>query len=208
MGFQQVGWSWLWAAAGIVVVLVATLGFAVRLVLGVRASAPGLTLPVVLYIVVLSVMVVAASATGQPTAVAGAFLFYCADALAELEPVPGADAVRARHDRRRVPPRPESSRSSPSPDRRPANPPTRRDPSRAPGQPARPDPGISAGRPRALRYPVPMRAVLLLDRAALSRSGGRSSDRRPPRRGDPSCARGFPFPDPGFPDPRTVRVAR
>lgn len=82
VGFQQVGWSWLWAAAGIVVVLVATLGFAVRLVLGVRASAPALTLPVVLYIVVLSVMVVAASATGQPTAVAGAFLFYCADALA------------------------------------------------------------------------------------------------------------------------------
>ncbi|WTW94724.1 lysoplasmalogenase [Streptomycetaceae bacterium NBC_01309] len=82
VGFQQVGWSWLWAAAGIVVVLVATLGYAVRLVLGVRASRPMLTLPVVLYIGVLSVMVVAASATGQPTAVAGAFLFYCADALA------------------------------------------------------------------------------------------------------------------------------
>jgi uncharacterized membrane protein YhhN len=82
VGFQQVGWSWFWAAAGIVVVLVATLGFAVRLVLGVRAADPPLTLPVVVYIGVLSVMVVAASATGQPTAVAGAFLFYCADALA------------------------------------------------------------------------------------------------------------------------------
>ncbi|MGW0660873.1 lysoplasmalogenase family protein [Streptodolium elevatio] len=82
VGFQQVGWSWLWAAAGIVVVLVATLGYAVRLVLGVRASRPMLTLPVVIYIGVLSVMVVAASATGRPTAVAGAFLFYCSDALA------------------------------------------------------------------------------------------------------------------------------
>ncbi|NUU25092.1 MAG: lysoplasmalogenase [Streptomycetaceae bacterium] len=81
-GFQQVGWSWLWAAAGIVVVLVAALGYAVRLVLGVRAAQPALTVPVVLYVGVLSVLVVAASATGQPTAVAGAFLFYCADALA------------------------------------------------------------------------------------------------------------------------------
>ncbi|MCF2530652.1 lysoplasmalogenase [Yinghuangia soli] len=81
VGFQQVGWSWLWAAAGIVVVLVATLGFAVHLVLGVRATEPRLTFPVVAYIGVLSLMVVAASATGQPTAVAGAFLFYCADAL-------------------------------------------------------------------------------------------------------------------------------
>jgi uncharacterized membrane protein YhhN len=82
VGFQQVGWSWLWAAAGIVVVLVAALGYAVRLVLGVRAAQPMLTVPVMLYVGVLSVMVVAASATGQPTAVAGAFLFYCADALA------------------------------------------------------------------------------------------------------------------------------
>lgn len=81
VGFQQVGWSWFWAAAGIVVVLAATLGYAVRLVFGVRATRPMLTLPVVLYIGVLSVMVVAACATGRPTAVAGAFLFYCADAL-------------------------------------------------------------------------------------------------------------------------------
>lgn len=82
VGFQQVGWSWLWAAAGIVVVLVATLGYAVRLVLSVRAKEPALTPTVVAYTGVLSLMVVAASATGQPTAVAGAFLYYCSDALA------------------------------------------------------------------------------------------------------------------------------
>lgn len=81
VGFQQVGWSWLWATAGIVVVLVATLGWAVRLVLAVRETRPPLTVPVVAYIGVLSLMVVAASATGQPTAVAGAFLFYCSDTL-------------------------------------------------------------------------------------------------------------------------------
>ncbi|HSA52278.1 MAG TPA: lysoplasmalogenase [Yinghuangia sp.] len=82
VGFQQVGWSWLWAAAGIVAVLVVTLGYAVRLLLSVRAKDPALTLPVVAYTGALSLMVVAASATGQPTAVAGAFLFYCSDALA------------------------------------------------------------------------------------------------------------------------------
>lgn len=81
VGFQQVGWSWLWAAAGIVVVLVATLAYAVRLVLSVRAKEPALTLTVVAYTGVLSLMVVAASATGRPTAVAGAFLYYCSDAL-------------------------------------------------------------------------------------------------------------------------------
>ncbi|UGQ09821.1 lysoplasmalogenase [Yinghuangia sp. ASG 101] len=81
VGFQQVGWSWLWAAAGIVVVLVATLGYAVRLVLSVRAKEPALTPTVVAYTGVLSLMVVAASATGRPTAVAGAFLFSCSDAL-------------------------------------------------------------------------------------------------------------------------------
>lgn len=82
VGFQQVGWSWLWAAAGIVVALAATLGYAVRLVLSVRAKEPALTLPVVAYTGVLSLMVVAASATGRPTAVAGAFLYACSDVLA------------------------------------------------------------------------------------------------------------------------------
>ncbi|MDI2127436.1 lysoplasmalogenase [Yinghuangia seranimata] len=99
VGFQQVGWSWLWAAAGIVVVLVAALAYAVRLVLGARAAEPALTVPVVLYVGVLSVMVVAASATGQPTAVAGAFLYYCADAVAGWnrfrEPTPYARATIA-----------------------------------------------------------------------------------------------------------------
>lgn len=79
--FQQAGFSWLWAAAGIVVVLVAAARYGVRLVLGVRAAEPALTVPVTAYVGVLSVMVVAAAATGRPAAVAGAFLFYVSDAL-------------------------------------------------------------------------------------------------------------------------------
>lgn len=79
--FQRMGWSWLWAAAGIVVVLFAAAAYAVRLVTAVRETAPMYTGPIVAYIGVLSLMVVAAAATGRPSAVAGAFLFYASDTL-------------------------------------------------------------------------------------------------------------------------------
>ncbi|WP_424636292.1 lysoplasmalogenase family protein [Embleya sp. AB8] len=81
-GFQRMGWSWLWAAAGIVVVLFAAGAYAVRLVTGARETAPAYTGMVLVYVGVVSVMVVAAAATGRPSAVAGAFLFYVSDTLA------------------------------------------------------------------------------------------------------------------------------
>ncbi|MEU0931846.1 MULTISPECIES: lysoplasmalogenase family protein [unclassified Embleya] len=80
-GFQRMGWSWLWAAAGIVVVLFAAGAYAVRLVTGARESAPTYIGMVLLYVGVVSLMVVAAAATGRPSAVAGAFLFYVSDTL-------------------------------------------------------------------------------------------------------------------------------
>jgi len=79
--FQRMGWSWLWAAAGIVVVLFAAAAYAVRLLMAARETAPMYTGPIVAYIGVLSLMVVAAAATGRPSAVAGAFLFYASDTL-------------------------------------------------------------------------------------------------------------------------------
>lgn len=80
-GFQRMGWSWLWASAGIVVVLFAAGAYAVRLVTGARETAPTYIGMVLLYIGVVSLMVVAAAATGRPSAVAGAFLFYVSDTL-------------------------------------------------------------------------------------------------------------------------------
>nr|WP_237534263.1 lysoplasmalogenase [Streptomyces sp. SID3343] len=81
VGFQRMGWSWLWAAAGIVVVLLAAGAYAAHVVTGVRATSPLYTGTVVLYVGVVSLMVVAAAGTGRPTAVAGAFLFYASDTL-------------------------------------------------------------------------------------------------------------------------------
>ena len=47
----------------------------------VRVGRPGLVLPVVAYLVVISTMVVAAFATGRPFAMIGAILFYASDAI-------------------------------------------------------------------------------------------------------------------------------
>ena len=47
----------------------------------VRVGRPGLVLPVVAYLVVISTMVVAACATGRPFAMIGAILFYASDAI-------------------------------------------------------------------------------------------------------------------------------
>jgi uncharacterized membrane protein YhhN len=47
----------------------------------VRVGRPSLIVPVVAYLAVISTMVVAASATGRPLAMAGATLFYASDAI-------------------------------------------------------------------------------------------------------------------------------
>jgi uncharacterized membrane protein YhhN len=47
----------------------------------VRVGRPGLILPIVAYLVVISTMVVVACATGRPSAMIGAFLFYASDAI-------------------------------------------------------------------------------------------------------------------------------
>jgi uncharacterized membrane protein YhhN len=52
-----------------------------QVVAGVRASEPKLTMPVTVYMGVISVMVVSAFATARPIAIAGALLFYASDAL-------------------------------------------------------------------------------------------------------------------------------
>jgi uncharacterized membrane protein YhhN len=70
-----------WVAGAVVVaVALATLG---RRVLGAVRSGdePGLTPPVAAYMVVISAMLAAACATGDPRAVAGAALFYGSDSL-------------------------------------------------------------------------------------------------------------------------------
>jgi len=52
-----------------------------RIFKAVRHGHPGLLAPVAAYMVVISAMVVAAFATGQPLAMAGATLFYASDAM-------------------------------------------------------------------------------------------------------------------------------
>lgn len=60
----------------------AVLGLVGRRIVGaVRFGRPGLLWPIVAYMAVISVMVLAASATGRPTAFAGAILFYASDAI-------------------------------------------------------------------------------------------------------------------------------
>lgn len=66
------------AAGGVAVVAVA---LGIRVVRAARAHDRRLTLPVALYIVVISAMVTSALATGRSWAAAGALLFYTSDAL-------------------------------------------------------------------------------------------------------------------------------
>lgn len=73
-----------WLALGAAAVAVAVAGIGPPLVRGVRRTAPDLVVPVVAYVVVISVMVAAALGTGDGVAAAGAVLFYASDALIGL----------------------------------------------------------------------------------------------------------------------------
>jgi uncharacterized membrane protein YhhN len=84
-----VGFGVIVATAGLVVggIVLGLLVVGTMLVLAgrpivraVRVGRPGLVVPVVGYLVVISTMVVIAAATGRPLAIAGAVLFYASDA--------------------------------------------------------------------------------------------------------------------------------
>lgn len=80
VGMVVDGPSALWALVGLVVVG-ATAGAVVpRLVAGVRRTDPSLLGPVVAYMVVISLMVVAAFGRSVPAGIVGALLFYASDA--------------------------------------------------------------------------------------------------------------------------------
>ena len=66
---------------GLVVVGSTVLLVAWPIVKAVRAGRPRLVAPVVAYLVVISIMVVVACATGRPVAIAGALFFYASDAV-------------------------------------------------------------------------------------------------------------------------------
>lgn len=67
------------AAVGLVVVVVGVAAIARPILRAVQADHAGFALPVLAYMSVISVMVVAACATGEPWAIAGALSFYASD---------------------------------------------------------------------------------------------------------------------------------
>lgn len=64
---------------GLVVVLIASAVVGRRVVAGVRENDPKMTVPVMAYLTIISLMVVAAIGTGNPWAIVGALLFYASD---------------------------------------------------------------------------------------------------------------------------------
>ncbi len=80
-GLVLLGVSGIWLLIGVVIVgaFVATIGL--RIVDGVRESEPKLVVPVMAYMVVISLMVASAFGTGRVVAIAGAGLFYSSDAM-------------------------------------------------------------------------------------------------------------------------------
>lgn len=73
--------SWPLTAVGVVVVAAALAAVAPRIVAGVGAQEPGLRGPVLAYMGVISLMVVAAFGRSVPLGIAGAALFYASDAI-------------------------------------------------------------------------------------------------------------------------------
>jgi uncharacterized membrane protein YhhN len=80
-GLWLLGFDVRMLLVGLLVVSVFVTAIGRQVVAGVRASEPKLTLPVTVYMGVISVMVVSAFATARPIAIAGALLFYASDAL-------------------------------------------------------------------------------------------------------------------------------
>ena len=82
VGFAIAGASGSWAGLGLVIVALAGSTVGRVIVRTVRASDdPELTLPVSIYMLVISAMVVLAFGSARGPAIAGALLFYCSDAL-------------------------------------------------------------------------------------------------------------------------------
>ena len=82
VGFAIVGASGSWAGLGLVIVALAGSTVGRVIVRTVRASDdPELTLPVGVYMLAISSMVVLAFGSTRGLAIAGALLFYCSDAL-------------------------------------------------------------------------------------------------------------------------------
>ncbi len=82
VGLQSLDTSTMGFVIGLVVVLVALPVLGLRIAKAVRSGdEPALLGPVVAYMAVISAMVVSASATGNPAAIAGAVSFYASDAL-------------------------------------------------------------------------------------------------------------------------------
>ena len=76
------GWpEWPWLAVGVVVVLGGALAVGRHLLAAVRRDQPAMTVPVGLYLVVISAMVVAAFGTAALLLVLAAMLFYASDAM-------------------------------------------------------------------------------------------------------------------------------
>ena len=69
------------AVAATVIVAVGSSRVGWRIIAAVRAARPELATPVGAYVAVISLMVVAAWATGRPTALLGSFAFYTSDSL-------------------------------------------------------------------------------------------------------------------------------
>jgi len=94
VGLVLLGPSAVWAGVGLAVVAVALVTVGRRIVTAARTSRPALARPVTAYLVVISMMVVAAFGTGRPLAVVGALLFYASDAMIGwrefVAPFPGA----------------------------------------------------------------------------------------------------------------------
>ena len=82
VGLQSLDTSTTALVIGLVVVLIALPVLGLRIAKAVRSGdEPALLGPVVAYMAVISAMVVSASATGNPAAIAGAVSFYASDAL-------------------------------------------------------------------------------------------------------------------------------
>lgn len=80
VGMFTAGIRWPLFGVGVVIVLVAMATLGRRVVGAVRASHPQLTVPVVAYVTVISVMVASAYGVANAVAVVGATLFYGSDA--------------------------------------------------------------------------------------------------------------------------------
>ncbi|MDZ7732000.1 MAG: lysoplasmalogenase [Acidimicrobiia bacterium] len=82
VGLLEVGVSAGWLALGAVLVTAGVSTVGIRIVRAVRESdEPGMAVPVVAYVVVISLMVVCAVGTGSGLAASGSVLFYGSDAL-------------------------------------------------------------------------------------------------------------------------------